>query len=82
MSVTVKDALNLPSYRDCRLIAGEEGIHNIILYTDSMEVPDIKDWLRPNLFMITTGYSLSHSPGGLKQLIFDLHNAGLSLIHI
>ena len=76
MSVTVKDALNLPSYRDCYLIAGKEGIHNIILYTDSMEVPDIKPWLRANLFMITTGYSLSHSPGGLKQLILDLHNAG------
>lgn len=76
MSVTVKDALSLPSYRDCRLIAGKEGIHNMILYTDSMEVPDIKPWLRSNLFMITTGYSLSHSPGGLKQLILDLHNAG------
>lgn len=76
MSVTVKDALNLPSYQDCSLVAGREGIHNIILYTDSMEVPDIRPWLRPNLFMITTGYSLCHSPGGLKQLITDLHNAG------
>lgn len=76
MSVTVKDALNLPSYRDCQLIAGKEGIHNMILYTDSMEVPDIKPWLRANLFMITTGYSLGHAPGGLKQLILDLHNAG------
>lgn len=76
MSVTVKDALNLPAYRDCRLIAGEKGLHNIILYTDSMEVPDIRAWLKPNLFMITTGYSLKHSSGGLKQLISDLHSAG------
>ena len=36
MAVTVKDALRLPSYQDCRLIAGEEGLHNVILYTDSM----------------------------------------------
>lgn len=76
MTVTVKDALRLPSYQDCKLIAGKEGLHNIILYTDSMEVPNIQPWLRNNLFMITTGYSIGPSPDGLKQLIRDLHNAG------
>ena len=76
MAVTVKDALRLPSYQDCRLIAGEEGLHNVILYTDSMEVPDIQPWLRNNLFMITTGYSISSSPDGLNQLIRNLHDAG------
>lgn len=76
MSVTVRDALQLDSYKGCRLIAGEKGLHNIILYTDSMEVPDIKPWLRPNLLMITTGYSIGKSQETLQKLVLDLHAAG------
>ena len=82
MSVTIKDVLELPAYKDCRLIAGSRGIYNIVLYADSMEVPDIKPWLRPHLFMITTGYSIRNLPNAVMQLVLDLHHAGCAALAI
>ena len=82
MSVTVKDVLELPAYKDCRLIAGSRGIYNIVLYADGMEVPDIKPWLRPHLLMITTGYSIRNFPNAVTQLILDLHHAGSAALAI
>lgn len=82
MSVTVKDVLELPAYKDCRLIAGSRGIYNIVLYADGMEVPDIKPWLRPHLLMITTGYSIRNFPNAVMQLILDLHHAGCAALAI
>jgi len=82
MSVTIKDVLELPAYKDCRLIAGSSGIYNIVLYADSMEVPDIKPWLRPHLFMITTGYSIRNLPNAVMQLVLDLHHAGCAALAI
>lgn len=84
MAVTVQDALNLSAYQECQLRAGRGGLNHIILYTDSMEVPDIQPWLRPNLLMITTGYSLctSQNPAALKQLLIDLHHTGSAGIAI
>ncbi len=82
MSVTIKDVLELPAYKDCRLIAGSRGIYNIVLYADGMEVPDIKPWLRPHLFMITTGYSIRNLPNAVMQLVLDLHHAGCAALAI
>ncbi len=76
MSITIRDALQLEAYSSCQLIAGKKGINNIVLYMDSMEVPDIQPWLRANLLMITTGYSIKDDPPALKQLVQDLHNTG------
>lgn len=76
MPVTIKDAMRLEPFQRCQLVAGQGGIDNIILYADSMEVPDIAPWLSRNLLLITTGYSIKNDPESVVSLIADLHRAG------
>ncbi|NLY20718.1 MAG: hypothetical protein GXZ08_05505 [Tissierellia bacterium] len=69
MNVTVKDAMQISSFKECTLIAGESGIDNIILKITSMEVPDLAPWLNEGDFLITTGYSIKNDHKNLISLI-------------
>ena len=61
MSITIKEVLRMKEWKDCRLVAGEQGMDREVLYIDSMEVPDITPWLKKNELLITTGYAMNSS---------------------
>ncbi|QQE76725.1 PucR family transcriptional regulator ligand-binding domain-containing protein [Brevibacillus composti] len=54
-------------------MAGIEGLKNEIYYVDSMEIPDLTGWLRPNELIISTGYSFRHEPYLLCRLLDEMH---------
>lgn len=76
MSITVSDALRIGAMSSCKLIAGMKGLNQTVSYIDTMEVPNIQPWLKKNLLLITTGYSIKDDADALPRLIRDLKKVG------
>ena len=76
MSITVREILKMEPFTSCQLIAGEGGLSNIVKYTTTMEMPDIRTWLNQDLLLITTGYAIRNNPGALVKLVEDLADVG------
>ena len=82
MSITVKEVLKMKEWKDCRLVAGEQGTDREVLYIDSMEVPDITPWLKKNELLITTGYAMNSSEDVLLDILRAMaqaQSAGIAL---
>ncbi|WMJ84672.1 PucR family transcriptional regulator [Oscillospiraceae bacterium LTW-04] len=76
MSITVADALQIGDLSRCKLLAGSNGLNRNISYIDTMEIPNIQPWLKKNVLVITTGYSIRDDVSALPRLIRDLEKAG------
>lgn len=68
----VSDLLQLPIFKDIRVIAGEAGLSRKVEYVTVMEVPDIKHWLKGNDFLITSFYSVRKSEEEQCKLVEEL----------
>lgn len=82
MSITIKDVLKMKEWKDCRLVAGEQGTDREVLYIDSMEVPDITPWLKKNELLITTGYAMNSREEVLLDILRTMaqaQSAGIAL---
>ena len=75
MSLKVREILELAETKGCSLAAGKGGLDRVVRFVDCMEIPDMKAWMRPNVFYITTGYTYSNSEEEIIQLIRDLYDA-------
>ena len=75
MSLKVREILELAEMKGCSLAAGKGGLDRVVRFVDCMEIPDMKAWMRPNVFYITTGYTYSNSEEEIIQLIRDLYDA-------
>lgn len=76
MSITVADALQIGAMSRCKLLAGSGGLDRKVSYIDTMEIPNIQPWLKKNLLVITTGYSIRDDVSALPRLITDLGKIG------
>lgn len=68
----VSDLLRLPAFRGLHVLAGENGLQRKVEHVTVMEVPDIKQWLKGNDFLITSFYSVRKSEENQCRLIEDL----------
>lgn len=75
MKFTVRDVQKLWAGRFATLVAGEGGLDREVEFYDGMEQPDIKPWLRQNVLMITTGYSIRNDKQAVLQLIEWMNEA-------
>lgn len=82
MSITVADALKIGAMSQCKLIAGSGGLGRTVSYIDTMEIPNIQPWLKRNLLLVTTGYSIRDDVMALPRLICDLEKIGAAGIAI
>ena len=57
----VSDVLKLPVMRGVRVLAGEVGLSGKVEHVTVMEVPEIRQWLKGNDFLITSFYSVRKS---------------------
>lgn len=69
MHLTVNEACSFGGLKECKLLAGESGLDRIICCVDSMEIPDISQWLQQGEFLVTTGYALKENAEALVQVI-------------
>lgn len=82
MHLTVNEACSFGGLKECKLLAGESGLDRIICCVDSMEIPDISQWLQQGEFLVTTGYALKENAEALVQVIEALaekNGSGLAL---
>ncbi|AJY74779.1 PucR family transcriptional regulator [Paenibacillus beijingensis] len=72
------DALQLPSLKQARIVAGEEGIERTVRWVHIVDLPDPLPWVRSGDFLLTTGYAWPHDQEQQKTLITELSKRGLA----
>src|SRR5690606_8167182 len=80
--ITVEELLKLDIMEKANVLAGKNGLTNLITKVNVMEVPDIINWVEEGEFLLTTAYSMKDDIGGLKDLVIHLSKKGLAGIGI
>lgn len=82
MSLIVKDVLKLKGFSHARLVAGKEGLLNVVNNATLMEVPDIFSYVNDHSLLITTLYPISNNNEAINELIPKLARLNLAGICI
>ncbi len=57
--LTVREALMMPVFAGCRLVAGDRGVENRINWVHIVDIPDAHfEWQRRGVLLLTAGYGL------------------------
>lgn len=78
MAITIHEALQLPVMSQTKLVAGLDGLHNIIKWVTIVEVIDDSNRLQEGEFLITTGFDLMHNDQKFAQFLALLADKKLS----
>lgn len=70
--LTIKDLLEIKSIDGIKIIAGEQGINNVISIVNIMENPDAFDWLSSNELLLSTGYIFKDNEQLQNRIIQEL----------
>ncbi|MTI47426.1 PucR family transcriptional regulator [Sporosalibacterium faouarense] len=82
MPITVKNVLQLNSFKTVKLVAGFKGISRKVNNASLMEVPDIFPYVEANNLLITTLYPIYDNKDAIQELIPKLASQGLAGICI
>ena len=82
MAITVRDIVELAQKKGCVLATGESKLSKEVYYVDTMEIPDMEAWMKPNVLYITTGYAYSGTKEKILSLIKSLHDVNAAAIAI
>jgi len=82
MTITIREALQLPDMVHTKLVAGANGIDKQIRWVTIVEILEDANRLQEGEFLITTGFGLEASPDKLSQFIPSLAKRGLSGVAI
>ncbi len=79
MPLTLREALTMAEpLQKARVMAGEQGLDNVVTSVNVMEVPDILDWVRPGQLLVTTMYPLRDEMAAIETLVPRLAEKGLA----
>ncbi len=76
MALNLHKILEMDCLQGAKVLAGGKGLDREIKYIDVLEVPDIKNWLKGGIFLLTTAYAIKNDPTAQADLIQSLHEAG------
>lgn len=77
--LTIHEALDLPVFADCRLVAGGGGIANRINWVHIVDIPDAHyEWRRRGVLLLTAGYGLAGDPARQAALVPKLVAEGFA----
>jgi purine catabolism regulator len=82
MGITVEEALTIGALGRGRILAGKNGLQNVIDHVCVLEQPPYRQWLRPNEFMLTTFFCLRDDLEGQVRSIDDLSAGGAAALAI
>lgn len=68
--------------KNCKLVAGHNGIKREVNYATVMEVPEVVKWIKEDSFLITSLYALKDNIEKQCQLIVDLSNNSCSCLAV
>ncbi|WP_411348244.1 PucR family transcriptional regulator [Paenibacillus sp. WLX2291] len=80
--ITVRELLQIPPLQSARLISGERGLDRAVQSIDIIEAPDLTDWVKEGVLLMTTAYALRQQPSRLVDMIQSLTRgqaAGLAI---
>ncbi|ARK28937.1 PucR family transcriptional regulator [Halalkalibacter krulwichiae] len=72
------DILELPTFKDAAVVAGEKGITKTVQSVNLMDAPDIIDYLNHEQLLLTTAYSIKNTPNALINLVKQMAEQGCS----
>jgi len=78
----VKDIVEIAQKKGCELATGEGKLYKEVYYVDTMEIPDMEAWMKPNVLYITTGYAYSGTKEKVLSLIKSLHDVNAAALAI
>ncbi|MEW6217422.1 MAG: PucR family transcriptional regulator ligand-binding domain-containing protein [Candidatus Bipolaricaulota bacterium] len=79
MALTVREAMTIAEpLRRAKVVAGEQGLDNVIQSVNVMEVPNILDWVHPGELLVTTLYPLRDDAAAVETLVPRLAERGLA----
>lgn len=52
MAITVRDIVELAQKKGCVLATGESKLSKEVYYVDTMEIPDMEAWMKPNVLLV------------------------------
>ncbi|WP_176764558.1 PucR family transcriptional regulator [Natribacillus halophilus] len=82
MEVNVQDLMKIGGLRNCKVIAGENGLNNEVNHVTIMEVPDIVQWLKGKELLLTSLYAVKDDLQAQIDLIRELSSLGTSAVAI
>ncbi|WP_312814216.1 PucR family transcriptional regulator ligand-binding domain-containing protein [Sedimentibacter sp.] len=82
MQITVKQVLELEVFKNAKVVAGKDGLTNIVRNATLMEVPDIFPYIDSQSILITTLYPIYSNEDAINELIPKLVELNLSGICI
>lgn len=81
MALTIEKALSeLPILSSAEVVAGRQGLGNIIRWVHIVDIPELSPWVREHDLLMTTAYAIKDLPEGQNRLISTLvehHMAGI-----
>ncbi|MBP2625393.1 MAG: transcriptional regulator, PucR family [Firmicutes bacterium] len=72
----IKDVLQLFQEQSISLVAGANGLNNIVESVNIMDAPDIENWARTGDLILTTAYTIKDNPLLQEQLLKQLKTRG------
>ncbi len=75
---TVADALELPVFRDAKVVAGARGLSRRIRWVHIVDVPQVNESVIGGELLLTTALSLHDNPELQERIVEDLAGKGLA----
>ncbi|MBW4079805.1 PucR family transcriptional regulator [Paenibacillus sp. S150] len=82
MNLTLEEALSIHPFSKAKLVAGEKGRTRIIKAINTMDAPDVANWIKSGELLLTTAYAIKDAPGELLQILKKLNERGSAGIGI
>ncbi|TDF98127.1 PucR family transcriptional regulator [Paenibacillus piri] len=82
MAITVREAMRIGGLARCRVAAGERGLDRAIDSITVMEVPDVVQWLKGSVLLLTSLYPIKDDEAAIAQLVEQLHTVNSAALAI
>jgi purine catabolism regulator len=76
--ILVSTLLDHGVVRDGVVLAGERGLGRKVTRFNVMSVPHVVRWVKPDEFLLVTGYPMPREPVAIAELLRDLDRAGVA----
>lgn len=81
-SITIRDILATPNFKNFKVLAGESGIDNEVSSITIMDSPDPFPWSKGGEIVLSSGYIFKKHEPEFAELIVKMKNAGIVALFI
>lgn len=82
MSISVKEAMNIGGLKKARLIAGHQGVENLIEHVSVIEVPEAHQWFRGKELFLSAFYNIQNDPEKQLNLLKTIKEKNVSALGV